>query len=629
MRNIIGVEWRHDRGTKGVMSRPLRVLIIEDSEDDVLFLLRELRRGGYDTSYERVDTGAAMEAALDRKEWDLVLSDHSMPSFSSSAALELLNKRGIDLPFIIVSGQIGEGTAVTAMRAGAHDYIMKDNLARLNTAIARELREAESRRERRRAEEELKVSETRFRLMIEQSPLSIQIFSPEGRTLRVNRAWEELWGVTLDQIPDYNILRDQQLVEKGIMPYIERGFAGQPASIPPVEYVPEETIPKVSDVPSRWVRAFIYPVKDEDGTIREVALIHENITERREAEEALREAEEKYRSIFENAVEGIFQSSVGGRLITANPAMAHMLGYGSPEELLNEIVNVSDQLYVDSERRAEFAELMRGDSAVSGFEIEIYRKDGSRVWVSVSARCVRDESGYVVGYEGTLEDITARKRAGEELREIRDAERRRIARDLHDVVMQDLVYTLQTMEITQMRSTDEDLESQLEEQIKTLRRAVKGLRSAIYNLRREEVEERSFLHSLESLVELNRQVAPGRKLDLVVDEGFPEEISGEGCVQLLRMIQEALVNVRRHSQARNVRISVETVERGILAEIRDDGRGFDPENDAGFGIAGMQERAFDLDASLEVASEPGSGTRVRMWVPLKSLVENRVSSSRL
>src|ERR671926_1162768 len=107
-----------------------------------------------------------------------------MPAFSSSAALGLLMRKGyVDLPFIIVSGQIGEDAAVAAMKAGAHDYLMKDNLARLNTAIERELREAEVRRERRRAEEELKVSEMRFRLMIEQSPLSIQIFSPDGRTL--------------------------------------------------------------------------------------------------------------------------------------------------------------------------------------------------------------------------------------------------------------------------------------------------------------------------------------------------------------------------------------------------------------------------------------------------------------
>src|ERR671928_2233759 len=136
------------------MDAPLKVLLVEDSEDDALLLVRRLRKGGYDTTWERVDTPWDMEAALEGTSWDLVISDHFMPAFSSSAALGLLRRKGfVDLPFIIVSGQIGEDAAVAAMKAGAHDYLMKDNLARLNTAIERELREAEVRRERRQAEE--------------------------------------------------------------------------------------------------------------------------------------------------------------------------------------------------------------------------------------------------------------------------------------------------------------------------------------------------------------------------------------------------------------------------------------------------------------------------------------------
>ena len=511
------------------MGVPLKVLLVEDSEDDALLLLRELRRGGYDAVHERVDTAGAMEAALDGQEWDLVIADHSMPAFSSSAALELLRNKGFaDLPFIIVSGQIGEQVAVEGMKAGAQDYLMKDNLARLNTAIERELREAEGRRERRRAEEELKVSATRFRLMIEQSPLSIQIFSPDGRTLRVNRAWERLWGVTLDQIPGYNVLRDPQLVEKGLMPYIEEGFAGRAAAIPPVKYEPEETIPNVSGVTHRWVRAFIYPVKDAGGNVQEVVLVHEDITERMQADEERRLAEEKYRGIFENAVEGIFQTTVEGRFVTANPALARMFGYDSPEDLLENVSNVAEQLYTDPERRAEFSRLVQRDGFVSGFEVQIRRKDGGTMWASTSARAIRDAGGALVGYEGTVEDITQRKETERALREIRVAERRRIARELHDVVLQEL------------------------------KRAVGGLRDAIYDLRLESAQEQPLSRMLHTLVELNRQMAPERALELVVDERFPASISGPASLEVARIVQEALANVRRHSEAHRATVTLGT-----------------------------------------------------------------------
>ncbi|HEX6709213.1 MAG TPA: PAS domain S-box protein [Rubrobacter sp.] len=602
------------------MGVPLEVLLVEDSEDDALLLVRRLRRGGYDPAWERVDTAAAMEAALDGRCWDLVISDHSMPAFSSSAALELLRRKGFeDLPFIIVSGQIGEDAAVEAMKAGAHDYLMKDDLARLNSAIERELREADVRRERRRAELALRVSETRFRLMIEQSPLSTQIFSPDGRTLRVNRAWEKLWGVTLDEIPEYNVLQDPQLVEKGLMPYIEQGFAGKAVAIPPVKYEPDETIPSVSDVAHRWVQAYIYPVIDAEHNIQEVVLIHEDITDRREAEEERLRAEEKYRSIFENAVEGIFQTTVDGRFLTANPAMARMFGYESPEELLDAISDIGDQLYIDPERREEFYRLAVQDGFVSGFEIQMLRKDGSPMWASVNARAIHDAAGDITGYEGTVEDITGRKRAEEALREIREAERRRIARELHDVVLQDLTYALQSLQVLRRRPESADNAEETGRQIEALKRAVGGLRDAIYDLRLESVRERPLARAVESIVELNRQISDGCEFELVVDEGFPATISGAAGIEVVRVVQEALANVRRHSGARHAAVTLGMVNGDILVEVEDDGRGFGPETSYGMGLTGMRERVLVLGGKLEVEGREGLGTRVFLRVRLAVL----------
>jgi len=136
------------------MSKPLRVLAVDDSEDDALLLIRELRRGGHKLDFQRVDTPQAMSLALAKDPWDLVISDYTMPSFSGLDALELLKKSAIDIPFIMVSGSIGEETAVNVMKAGAHDYLMKDNLRRLIPSVERELRDAEVRREHRRVEEE-------------------------------------------------------------------------------------------------------------------------------------------------------------------------------------------------------------------------------------------------------------------------------------------------------------------------------------------------------------------------------------------------------------------------------------------------------------------------------------------
>src|SRR5512133_3896472 len=152
---------------EGCMNQPLRVLIVEDSEADVVLLLHALRRGGYEAAYDVVETPAAMRAALARQDWDVIASDHAMPHFSAPAALALAKELYPDVPFIIVSGEIDLNLAVSLMRAGAQDYISKGELARLVPAIARELRDVEGRRERQQVEDALQVSETRYRRLFE------------------------------------------------------------------------------------------------------------------------------------------------------------------------------------------------------------------------------------------------------------------------------------------------------------------------------------------------------------------------------------------------------------------------------------------------------------------------------
>ncbi|XPM54834.2 MAG: PAS domain-containing protein [Leptolyngbya sp. IPPAS B-1204] len=148
----------------------------------------------------------------------------------------------------------------------------------------------------------------------------------------------------------------------------------------------------------------------------EVLIMVRDITDRKRAEEALRIAEENYRSIFENALEGIFQSSPGGQFINANSALAKIYGYDSPAEMMASITNIGEQLYVDPEKRAEFRKLLEQQDAVKDFQYRCYCKDGSIIWIQIDARAVKDNDGRVLYYEGIVQDITERKRREDELR---------------------------------------------------------------------------------------------------------------------------------------------------------------------------------------------------------------------
>ncbi len=201
------------------MEKPLRTLIVEDSEDDAELLLHELRRGGYAPLATRVDTPEAFDTALEQMSWDIVISDYAMPHFSGLDALKLLQRKGIDVPFILVSGKVGEDIAVGAMRLGAHDYLMKNNFTRLVPAIKRELKEAEGRRQRRDADARLteeiaerrqaEAETLRFKNVLDNTLDMIFMFEPEslrfvylnqGALLSMGYSREELLGMTPYQI---------------------------------------------------------------------------------------------------------------------------------------------------------------------------------------------------------------------------------------------------------------------------------------------------------------------------------------------------------------------------------------------------------------------------------------------
>jgi signal transduction histidine kinase len=258
-------------------------------------------------------------------------------------------------------------------------------------------------------------------------------------------------------------------------------------------------------------------------------------------------------------------------------------------------------------------------------ERQYRREDGSLADVEVSVSAVPYDGREVMSV--VAHDVSERKRAERAMEEIREAERNRIARELHDSALQDIVYALQEIQVVQVVSEGANLA--LEDSTEALRRSVEGLRGAIFELRLEDTLGRSFVSSLENLIDLDRRMARDRyEVELVVEDGFPSGLSAKASRELARIIQEALTNIRHHADARHVQVKLGLDGQVAYIEVSDDGRGFVTESPrCGVGQHSMHRRALEIGGELQVESEPGAGTRVRCLSPGLSGVAKRPRGS--
>ncbi len=372
------------------MSAAIRVLMVEDSEDDALLTLRELRNAGYEVEHLRVGTDLALRSALEQRTWDLITIDYNLPQMTGLDALALVRAHNTDLPVIVVSGVIGEDTAVDCMRAGADDYVMKDNLKRLGPAAARELAEVEERRAAR-------LQRERTARIIDAADTLVVGCDPEGLITTFNRKCEKVSGWSRDDVIGRMV---SKLGPDG--DWITSAIDACDASRE-FDRVTEFEHPLVdTEGRERIITWYPTPILDDDGTLVEVVAIGMDIT-------VQLAAERQYRTLVDTMGDGLNITDLSGRITYANEALCDMLEYD-----LGELIGKPITELCDDENRAILQPQMieRFESgAPAKYELNYTAKSGRQVPVLVSATALRNSADVIVGAFAVIKDMTEREQA--------------------------------------------------------------------------------------------------------------------------------------------------------------------------------------------------------------------------
>ena len=410
------------------MCKRLSILIVEDSESDTELIIRQFQKANYDITYERVETDDQMIAAIEKRSWDLVIADYFLPEFNAPAALAILQKSGLDIPFVVVSGAIGEETAIEIMKAGAHDYIMKNNMSRLVPAIERELKEAESRVQRKQAEELLRSEH-------------IMLARTEG--IAHIGSWG--WNIAMDTVNwSDELFRIFQRDPREGAP----SFAEHPAFYHPDDMARLQQAVKAAVADGTPYKLELRAIRKDGETrvcvargVTEMALggrpvrlfgSLQDVTELKRAEEELRKSEENFRLSLDDSPLGVRIVTMEGETLYANQATLKIYGYARIEELKRTPIKerYTPESYAEFKTRKEKRE--RGEVGPSEYEISIVRKNGEVRHIQVFRKEIWWNGARQ--FQVIYQDITDRKRVEMELQETLDSLKKAVSANIQIMV---------------------------------------------------------------------------------------------------------------------------------------------------------------------------------------------------
>jgi len=389
-------------------TKKIKALILEDSEDDVKLVLRELNKGQYEIEYTLVEDADGFENAL-KKEWDVIIADYTLPTYTGREALNMCNEKGIEIPFIVVSGSIGEDIAVNMMRKGVKDYIMKNNLTRLLPAIEREIAEAKIRKEKKLWEEKLIVSEIRYRRLFESAKDGILILDFEtGMITDVNPFLVELLGYSHETflgktIWDIGFFKDIFANEENFLELKQR------------DYVRYEDLPLETFNKRKIDVEFISNVYQVDHK-KVIQCNIRDITERKQAEENTVNSQKLLQRIIDLLPIRIFWKDTDLNYLGCNEIFAKDAGKKSSKDLIGlDDFQMNWKEQAKAYRNDDQKVIKSGESKIN-YDEQQTTPDGDKIWLKTTKMPLTDLRGNIIGILGSYEDITERKLSEDSLK---------------------------------------------------------------------------------------------------------------------------------------------------------------------------------------------------------------------